>query len=78
MNTERPMWIPNGEGTQKRYNREGTGKYNMRHLMEPAVPGKPMRRKWVLFKGDNRVWEVHACTLLSAAIGAAEDWIDRS
>jgi hypothetical protein len=50
----------------------------MRHLMEPAVPGKPMRRKWVLFKGDNRVWEVPACTLLSAAIGAAEDWIARS
>lgn len=78
MNTKHPLWIPNGEGTQKRYNRDSAGKYNMRHLMEPAPPGTAMRRKWVLFKGDKRVWEVPACTLLSAAIGAAEDWIARS
>lgn len=72
---QKPLWIPRKNGGVTRYHRDGPGGYNMRHVMEPAIPGKPGRRKWALFSGDRRIWEVQPHGLLSTAIEAAEAWI---
>ena len=71
----KPLWIPRGHGSVTRYHRDGQGGYNMRHVMEPAAPGKPGRRKWALFSGDRRLWDVQPHGMLSVAIEAAEAWI---
>lgn len=75
MRTEKPLWIPVRVGSATRYIRECGGNYSMRRLMEPAAEGKPRRRKWTLFCGDDRVWDVQPDGLLSAAIEEAEAWI---
>jgi hypothetical protein len=72
---QKPLWIPRQCGSVTRYHRDGQGGYNMRHVMEPDVPGKPGRRKWTLFAGDRRIWDVQPHGLLSVAIEAAEAWI---
>lgn len=69
-----PLWVPRKVGAATRYYRE-TGNYSLRHMMEPAAQGKPRRRKWTLFCGDNRVWDVQPTDLLSAAIDESEAWI---
>lgn len=74
---QKPLWIPRQCGSVTRYHRDGQGGYNMRHVMEPGIPGKPGRRKWTLFAGDRRVWDVQPHGLLSAAIEGAEEWIDK-
>lgn len=70
------LWIPRKVGSATRYHREGKEGYSMRNMMEPAPAGKPQRRKWTLFCGDNRVWDVQPHELLSTAIDEAEAWID--
>lgn len=70
-----PLWIPRKVGSITRYHREGKGGYNMRRMMEPAVNGKPQRRKWALFCGDKRVWDVQPHEMLSTAIDEAEAWL---
>jgi hypothetical protein len=47
----------------------------MRRMMEPEPQGKPRRRKWTLFCGDDRVWDVQPHGLLSEAIEEAEAWL---
>lgn len=69
------LWIPRRVGATTRYHRDAPGGYSMRYMMEPAPEGKPMRRKWALFCGDSRVWDVQPHELLSTAIDEAEDWI---
>lgn len=69
------LWIPRQAGKATRYQREGMGGYNLRHLMEPAPAGRPRRRKWTLFCNDGRVWDVQPQELLNAAIEEAEAWI---
>ena len=71
----KPLWVPRGNGTVTRYYREGGGGYNMRRMMEPEPQGKPRRRKWTLFCGDDRVWDVQPHGLLSEAIEEAEAWL---
>lgn len=74
------LWVPRVVGAVTRYHRDAQGaggRYNMRYIMEPAEQGKPRRRKWVLYAGDDRVWEVQPMEHLSAAIEAAEEWISR-
>ena len=78
MSNHAPLWVPRRVGAAMRYHRDAggrQGKYNMRHMMEPAAKGKPQRRKWALFYGDDRVWDVQPQELLSAAIEEAEAWI---
>lgn len=70
-----PIWIQRKVGNVTRYHRDAPGGYNMRRMMEPAGVGKPQRRKWALFCGDNRVWDVQPHELLSAAIEEAEAWL---
>lgn len=70
-----PIWIPRRVGAATRWYREGGGGYTLRHMMEPAPEGKPRRRKWTLFCGDNRVWDVQPQELLSNAIGEAESFL---
>lgn len=72
------LWVPRVMGAVTRYHRDvqgAGGRYNMRYIMEPATAGKPQRRKWALFYGDDRVWDVQPHDMLSEAIKAAEDWI---
>lgn len=69
------LWIPRRVGTATRYHREGGGAYTLRHMMEPAPEGKPRRRKWTLFCGDNRVWDVQPQELLSSAISETENFL---
>lgn len=70
-----PLWVPRKAGAATRYHREGAGAYSLRQIMEPAPEGKPRRRRWTLFCGDNRVWDVQPTEYLSSAIDAAEAWI---
>lgn len=74
MTKERPLWVPVKVGSATRYIRD-RGNYSMRRLMEPAAEGEPRRRKWTLFCGDNRVWDVQPAGLLSTAIEEAEAWL---
>lgn len=69
------LWIPKESGTLTRYYRQGPGHYNLRRVMDMVTPGKPARRKWALFAGDTRIWEVQPDGLLSGAIAAAESWL---
>ena len=70
-----PLWIPRKVGAATRYHRDAPGGYSLRHMMEPAAQGKPRRRKWALFCGDNRIWDVQPNERLSAAIEEAEAWL---
>lgn len=76
------LWVPRRVGTVTRYYRERRdgvpGLYNVRHVMEPGSAGKPSGRKWALFYGDSRIWEVQPHTMLSTAIEAAEEWLART
>lgn len=69
------LWIPRRVGSVTRWHRDAPGGYTLRYVMEPGAPGKPAMRRWALFKGDKRVWEVQAMPHISAAIEQAEDWI---
>ena len=70
----KPLWVPRKVGSATRYYQDALGGYSLRHMMEPAAAGKPRRRKWTLFCGDNRVWDVQPQEFLSDAIAEAEAW----
>lgn len=77
----RPLWIEKNHEGMKRYYRETPGKppaerqYSLRRVMDLAPPGQASRRKWALFAGNQRIWEVQPVGSIDAAIAAAEDWI---
>lgn len=69
------LWIPRKAGSVTRWHRDTPGGYTMRHVMDPSPTGRPAERKWALFCGDNRVWDVQPAPHLGAAIEQAEQWI---
>lgn len=71
-----PMWTPCKVGEMTRYYRDGAGKYSLRRVMDPAPAGKPQRRKWVLYSGERRIWDVQPEGTIKAAVAAAEDWLN--
>ena len=76
MSNALPLWVPRQVGQATRWHRDGS-RYTMRYAMEPGAGARPHSRKWVLYAGDDRVWEVQPMEHLSAAIEAAEEWISR-
>lgn len=76
-----PVWIETTRDGMKRYYREAPGetpaekRYSLRRVMDIAPPGQASRRRWALFAGNQRVWEVQPVGNAGAAIQAAEDWI---
>lgn len=69
------LWVPQSKGVMTRYIRTGAGKYNLRRVMDPAPAGKPQRRKWVLYSGEHRIWDVQPEGNINSAIKAAEAWL---
>ena len=47
----------------------------LRQVMDVAPPGKVARRKWALYAGGKRVWDVQTTGDAQSAIRAAEAWI---
>lgn len=72
---EPTLWVPQKVGAMTRYHRTGAGKYSLRRVMDPAPAGKPQRRKWVLYCGERRIWDVQPEGTIKAAVAAAEDWL---
>lgn len=72
---EPTLWVPQDRGVLMRYIRTGAGRYSLRRVMDPAPAGKPQRRKWVLYSGERRIWDVQPEGTIKGAIEAAEDWL---
>lgn len=72
----KPMWTPRKVGEMTRYYRDGAGGYSLRRVMEPAPAGKPQRRKWVLYSGERRIWDVQPEGTIKCAVAAAEAWLN--
>ena len=70
------LWVPQKIGVMTRYNRTGAGKYSLRRVMDPAPAGKPQRRKWVLYSGERRIWDVQPEGNINSAVKAAEAWLN--
>lgn len=70
-----PLWTPRKVGEMTRYYRDGAGTYSLRRVMDPAPAGKPQRRKWVLYSGERRIWDVQPEGTIKSAVAAAEAWL---
>ena len=76
-----PVWIQHKRDGLTRYTRELPGRpppgmvYSLRQVMDVAPPGKTARRKWALYAGGKRVWDVQTTGDAQSAIRAAEAWI---
>lgn len=76
-----PVWIQHKRDGLTRYTREVPGRpppemvYSLRQVMDVAPPGKTARRKWALYAGGKRVWDVQTTGDAQSAIRAAEAWI---
>lgn len=71
----KPLWTPRKAGEMTRYYRDGAGSYSLRRVMDPAPAGKPQRRKWVLYSGERRIWDVQPEGTIKSAVAAAEAWL---
>lgn len=71
-----PNWKAyRAEDGQTRYGRtSGKGGFNLRRVWRVPVYGRPTGREWALYRGNQRVWEVQACSNARAACAQAEDW----
>lgn len=67
------LWpeMPARPGEFPRYWRRHSSGYNVRRVLEPSG-GKRLDKRWALFRGDRRVWEVQALPDRDVAIEAAE------
>lgn len=56
-----------------KYYRIASGGYNLRRVMEPE--GRRLVKRWALYHGPSRVWEIQAMSDRDAAMAQAEAWL---
>ena len=59
-------------GEIPRYIKAGT-KYSVRRVLDPC--GRRLSKRWALYRGEHRVWELQAEMDAFSAMRQADDWL---